>query len=325
MKRLIAVLFLISTVVSFADIFYEWGMTEEGEQKIIKQNQAYLNYISPAEREEIKNKVKDKTVNWLKKEQERTIFESANIDWKKKEYEQRFITESPRLNPHYKNALKENLEEERRKQFMAILEKIKSDKQLSNIFLWIDKTDNSRYFLLMEKRYWTTGKKKNYGFGHIADYVAQYRYGVITLDGKELIPPVLNSISQLYNGKARIQAGNNLGWVYLPEKVEWDNGTNGALLASESIKLSLITDDEKLKFYRKENVFRTVSYPIAVADFEIIRGDNMKQENGYRTGIFINGKEKIVPKKKKLYMDDPYFTMWGYKNLPVYNWHENKE
>ena len=51
--------------------------------------------------------------------------------------------------------------------------------------------------------------------------------------------------------------------------------------------------EEKLKFYRKENVFRTVSYPIAVADFEIIRGDNMKQENGYRTGIFINGKEKI--------------------------------
>ena len=324
MKRLIAVLFLISTVVSFADIFYRWGMTEEELQKSSEKNRKNLKSISPLRIEERKNEVKDKTVNWLKKEQERIIFESANIDWKKKEYEQRFITESPRLNPHYKNALKENLEEERRKQFMAILEKIKSDKQLSNIFLWIDKTDKSKYFLLMEKRYWTTGKKKNYGFGHIADYVAQYRYGVITLDGKELIPPVLNSISQLYNGKARIQAGNNLGWVYLSEKVEWDNGTNGTLLASESIKLSLITDEEKLKFYRKENVFRTVSYPIDT-DFEIIKGDTMKQENGYRTGIFINGKEKIVPKKEIRYMNDPYFTMWGYKNLPVYNWHENKE
>jgi hypothetical protein len=327
MKRLIAVLFLISTVVSFADIFYEWGMTEEELQKSSEKNRKNLKSISPLRIEERKNEVKDKTVNWLKKEQERIIFESANIDWKKKEYEQRFITESAtmRNNSYYINDLKEKLETDRKKEFIAYLEKIKSDKQLSNIFLWIDKTDKSKYFLLMEKRYWTTGKKKNYGFGHIADYVAQYRYGVITLDGKEVIPPVLNSISQLYNGKARIQAGNNLGWVYLPEKVEWDNGTNGTLLASENIKLSLITDEEKLKLYRKENVFRTVSYPIDVADLELIRGDNMKQENGYRTGIFINGKEKIVPKKKVIPMNDPYFTMWGYKNLPVYNWDENKE
>ena len=110
MKRLIAVLFLISTVVSFAyPYYYSSGITQEKEQKIIKQNQAYLNYISPAEREEIKTKAKDKTVNWLKKEQERTIFENANIDWKKKEYEQRFITESAtmRNNSYYINDLKE--------------------------------------------------------------------------------------------------------------------------------------------------------------------------------------------------------------------------
>lgn len=193
---------------------------------------------------------------------------------------------------------------------------IKNKNKLSNIWVWYDTEIDDNYNLykttkyypdeylfwkdrknifVTENRYWIKDKTKNYGYGHIAKYIAVYRYGLIGLDGKEIIPPVLDKISDFYKGKARIQAGNNQGWVSLNGKVEWDNGKDVIAEVSNIIKTTLLTEDEKLKFYRKERGFRvSENNRLAGNSLEMVRGDTMEKDGGYSTGIFENGKEKIV-------------------------------
>ena len=57
----------------------------------------------------------------------------------------------------------------------------------------------------------------------------------------------------------------------------------------------MISDEEKEKHYKKVNVFRVVDIP-KTYDMEIIRGDKMQKDGGYRTGIYVEGNEKIVSK-----------------------------
>jgi hypothetical protein len=193
---------------------------------------------------------------------------------------------------------------------------IKNKNKLSNVWVWYDTEIDDNYNLykttkyypdeyvfwkdrksifVTENRYWIKDKTKNYGYGHIAKYIAVYRYGLIGLDGKEIIPPVLDKISDFYKGKARIQAGNNQGWVSLNGKVEWDNGKDVVAEVSNIIKTTLLTEDEKLKFYRKERGFRvSENNRLGGNSLEMVRGDTMEKDGGYSTGIFENGKEKIV-------------------------------
>lgn len=173
-------------------------------------------------------------------------------------------------------------------------EKIKKEKGLTNVFVWEDKKDNSKFFYLTEKRYWIKAKR-NYGYGHIADYVAQYRYGIVTAEGKELITPVLKGVSVLYNGKAKIKTAEDTGWIYIDGSVKWDSKNSAVEDAEKNIKLTMISDEEKEKHYKKVNVFRVVDIP-KTYDMEIIRGDKMQKDGGYRTGIYVEGKEKIVSK-----------------------------
>lgn len=43
----------------------------------------------------------------------------------------------------------------------------------------------------------------------------------------------------------------------------------------------MLNDEEKLKHYKKVNIFRTVDIPITY-DMEIIRGDKTQKDGGYR-------------------------------------------
>ena len=77
--------------------------------------------------------------------------------------------------------------------------------------------------------------------------------------------------------------------------VKWDSKNSAVEDAEKNIKLTMISDEEKEKHYKKVNVFRVVDIP-KTYDMEIIRGDKMQKDGGYRTGIYVEGKEKIVSK-----------------------------
>lgn len=173
-------------------------------------------------------------------------------------------------------------------------EKLKQEKGLTNVFVWEDKKDNSKFFYLTEKRYWIKAKR-NYGYGHIADYVAQYRYGIVTTEGKELIPPILKGVSVLYEEKAKIKTENDTGWIYIDGSIKWESKNSALEDAEKNIKITMISDEEKEKHYKKVNVFRVMDIS-KTYDMEIIRGDKMQKDGGYRTGIYVEGKEKIVSK-----------------------------
>ena len=98
-----------------------------------------------------------------------------------------------------------------------------------------------------------------------------------------MITPVLKGVSVLYEGKAKIKTENDTGWIYIDGSVKWDSKNSAVEDAEKNIKLTMISDEEKEKHYKKVNVFRVVDIP-KTYDMEIIRGDKMQKDGGYRPG-----------------------------------------
>lgn len=180
----------------------------------------------------------------------------------------------------------------------------------------------------VEERSWRT-MEGGYGRTHSAEFFAEYRYGFRDREGNEIIPAVLNEVSHFYKGKARgviidpETDKRELGWIYDNKKVTWDNGRD---MVAERIAFvnnpyltpyqKVITDAEKNKKWRKDFIekakFRGKSYfwkknpnegdIILLKEQKniVIKPDKWGNDAlYYRTGIYENGKEKLIEANMK--------------------------